>query len=77
MADRGPGVPAEQRERTSDAFTQADTSDTRSHEGLGIGLFLARRIVAAHRGNLTHRDREGGGSVFSLTFPAHPQAPRP
>ncbi len=77
VADRGPGVPAEQRERIFDAFTQADTSDTCSHEPLGIGLFLARRIVTAHLGNLTHGDREGGGSVFSLTFPAHPQAPRP
>ena len=68
VADRGPGVPEEQRERIFDAFTQTDASDTRAHEGLGIGLFLARRIMAAHGGDISHRDREGGGSVFSLTF---------
>jgi signal transduction histidine kinase len=69
VADRGPGVPEEQRERIFDAFTQTDTSDTRAHEGLGIGLFLARRIMAAHGGGISYRDREGGGSIFSLTFP--------
>jgi signal transduction histidine kinase len=69
VADRGPGVPEDQRERIFDAFTQADASDTRTHEGLGIGLFLARRIMAAHGGGIAHRDREGGGSVFSVEFP--------
>jgi signal transduction histidine kinase len=72
VADRGPGVPEDQRERIFDAFTQADASDTRTHEGLGIGLFLARRIMAAHGGGIDHRDREGGGSVFSLAFPMAP-----
>jgi signal transduction histidine kinase len=69
VADRGPGVPEDQRERIFDAFTQTDASDTRTHEGLGIGLFLARRIMAAHGGGIAHREREGGGSVFSLAFP--------
>jgi signal transduction histidine kinase len=69
VADRGPGVPEDQRERIFDAFTQTDASDTRTHEGLGIGLFLTRRIMAAHGGGIAHRDREGGGSVFSLSFP--------
>jgi signal transduction histidine kinase len=70
VADRGPGVPAEQRERIFDAFTQADGSATRSHEGLGIGLFLTRRIMAAHGGSIAYRERDGGGSIFSLSFPS-------
>ncbi len=70
VSDRGPGVPEEQRERIFEAFTQADGSATRSHEGLGIGLFLTRRIMAAHGGGLTYRERDGGGSVFSLSFPS-------
>jgi len=74
VADRGPGVPEEQRERIFDAFTQADGSATRSHEGLGIGLFLTRRIMAAHGGGLTYRERPDGGSVFALVFPAVPEA---
>jgi signal transduction histidine kinase len=69
VADRGPGIPEVQRDRIFDAFTQADASSTRSHEGLGIGLYLARRIMAAHGGSIAYHPREGGGSVFSLGFP--------
>jgi two-component system sensor histidine kinase KdpD len=70
VADRGPGVPRERAERMFEAFTQADEGTTRQHEGLGIGLFLARRIMSAHGGRIRYEDRPGGGSVFSLIFPA-------
>src|SRR5206468_12893687 len=70
VADRGPGVSDEARERIFGAFTQADPSATREHEGLGIGLYLARQIVRAHDGDLTYEPRAGGGSTFRLTFPA-------
>jgi signal transduction histidine kinase len=52
-----------------DAFTQSDTSTTRAHEGLGIGLYLARRIMQAHHGRIEFAPREGGGSTFVLAFP--------
>lgn len=69
VMDRGPGVPPDIRDRVFDAFTQADASTTRTHQGLGIGLFLARRIMRAHAGDIGVEDRPGGGSVFTLTFP--------
>ncbi len=68
VADRGPGLSAEEREKVFDAFWQAEDSMTRSHEGLGIGLFLARRIMRALGGDLAAEEREGGGSVFYLRF---------
>ena len=52
------------------AFTQADASTTRTHEGLGIGLYLARRIMSAHGGGIDLATREGGGTIFRLAFPA-------
>jgi signal transduction histidine kinase len=70
VADRGPGVPNEMRERVFEAFTQADAGTTRSREGLGIGLYLTGKIMAAHGGRVEHVPREGGGSVFTLVFPA-------
>jgi signal transduction histidine kinase len=69
VSDRGPGVPEELRDRIFEAFTQTDGSVTRSHEGLGIGLFLARRIMRAHAGELTYAPRPDGGSSFELSFP--------
>jgi len=70
VRDHGPGVPEEIRDRIFDAFTQADASTTRAHQGLGIGLYLAHRIMSAHRGEIDTSPAEGGGSVFRLSFPA-------
>ncbi len=70
VGDRGPGIGPEQADHIFDAFTQADASTTRAHEGLGIGLFLAQRIMQAHGGAIEASSRPEGGSVFSLSFPA-------
>ncbi len=43
---------------------------TRSHEGLGIGLFLAARIMDAIGGGIGVQPRDGGGALFTLTFAA-------
>ena len=76
VLDRGPGVPPDMVELVFEPFTQADGSTTRSHGGLGVGLYLARRIMEAHAGTIHVSGREGGGSVFVLAFPApfDPQA---
>jgi signal transduction histidine kinase len=70
VSDRGPGVPEDKTEAIFEAFTQTDSSTTRRHEGLGIGLYLAQRIVRAHNGRIGLQARPGGGSVFFLSFPA-------
>jgi signal transduction histidine kinase len=69
ISDRGPGVPEESRQVIFEAFTQSDASTTRAHEGLGIGLYLARRIMQAHHGRIEVAPRAGGGSTFVLAFP--------
>lgn len=69
VEDRGRGIPENERERVFDLFTQADSSSSRDHGGLGIGLYLARRIMEAHHGTATTAPRQGGGSTFSLSFP--------
>ena len=70
VSDRGPGVPEDMRERIFEAFMQTDSSITRSHEGLGIGLYLARRIMRAHGGEISYAPGPAGGSAFELSFPA-------
>ena len=68
VSDRGPGVEPGQREAIFAAFTQVDASSTRAHEGLGIGLYLANRILQAHGGSIRVHPRQGGGSTFLLSF---------
>jgi signal transduction histidine kinase len=72
VSDQGLGVPLELREAIFEIFSQADSGTTRSHQGLGIGLYLARRIMDAHRGAIWLDDRAEGGSVVHLAFPALP-----
>jgi signal transduction histidine kinase len=64
IRDRGPGVPAEIRERLYQPFV------TGRPGGVGLGLALAYRIVSLHGGTLDLADREGGGTVATLVLPA-------
>ncbi|HEX6198974.1 MAG TPA: ATP-binding protein, partial [Thermoanaerobaculia bacterium] len=61
--DRGEGVPEGDRERIFEPFY---TTRTR---GTGLGLAVARRIVALHGGTLQVGDREGGGAEFRVGIP--------
>lgn len=73
VADTGPGVPAEERERIFEAFHQVDGGDDRSHPGLGMGLTLAAQAMKAMGGNLDISQASGGGSMFCLWLPREPQ----
>jgi two-component system OmpR family sensor kinase len=70
VADDGPGVPPADRERIFDRFYQADLA--RSSGGAGLGLSIARWIVAEHHGTLRVEDTPTGhGAKFVAEFPAH------
>lgn len=63
VADRGPGIPARDREALFRPFRS--TKDG----GLGIGLYECRRIVEANGGRIRVEEAEGGGSAFVLDWP--------
>lgn len=69
VADRGPGVPAEQRERIFEKFHRVDDRLTAEKGGAGLGLSIARQLARGLGGDLMCRDREGGGAEFVLTIP--------
>ena len=68
IMDRGPGVPAAQRDRIFEKFHRVDDSLTAAKPGSGLGLTIARRLVRDMGGNLRYEPREGGGSCFVLEF---------
>ncbi len=77
VEDTGPGVPARAQHAIFEAFTQADDSNTRTHEGTGLGLTICLELVRLMGGQLGYRERapsEPGaatsGSVFWLNLPA-------
>jgi len=69
VCDRGPGVPAEERERIFEPFYRVPGASERAG-GVGLGLALARQIARRHRGDVICEARDGGGSCFVLSLPA-------
>jgi signal transduction histidine kinase len=74
VADRGPGIPHDRRQEALRRFGRLDSS--RSAEGAGLGLALARSIAHLHEGELRLDDNRPG-LLTTLDLPVHlPQPPR-
>ena len=69
IVDSGPGIPPDELERIFDRFYRRDPS--RSVEGNGLGLCLARAIMRAHGGDITVKSEEGKGSCFTIVVPVY------
>lgn len=66
VTDNGPGISAEAQARIFERFSQLNVAD---RQGLGLGLFIAKRIVEAHQGRIWVTSTPGNGSTFSFTLP--------
>lgn len=69
VRDTGIGITPEHQQVLFTAFGQADMTTTRRYGGMGIGLVLANRIIAAHHGKITFKSEPGEGSLFALWVP--------
>lgn len=68
VADRGPGVPDEDKTAIFERFVQRGEPGG-SASGVGLGLTICREIVVAHEGRIGVEDNPGGGSAFVVTLP--------
>ena len=66
IADRGGGVPPQDRKRIFERFWRGKGERA---EGAGLGLSIVREIMRTHDGSVTVDDQPGGGAVFTLAFP--------
>ena len=70
VTDSGQGIDPKFLPYVFDRFRQADSSSTRSHGGLGIGLTIVRHIVELHGGTVRAESRgEGSGATFVVNLP--------
>ena len=67
VADRGPGVPPEERDRIFERFYRGRVRG--SEGGFGLGLAIGRELAERMSGTLTLADRPGGGTRFTLSLP--------
>jgi PAS domain S-box-containing protein len=68
IADNGPGIPEEVRERIFEPFF------TTKNRGTGLGLPTAKRVIERHGGNIDVRCPPGGGTVVTISLPLDPTA---
>jgi signal transduction histidine kinase len=68
VSDRGPGIPADERERVFEAFYRRSGTSEGEGGGVGLGLALVRRIAESHGGSARALARDGGGTTIEVTF---------
>ncbi|MEO5727453.1 MAG: sensor histidine kinase [Byssovorax sp.] len=68
VRDGGVGIPKEAQSRIFNRFERAVS--TRSFGGFGLGLYIARRIVEAHRGTIRVNSAPGRGATFTVELPS-------
>ncbi|HXL91540.1 MAG TPA: ATP-binding protein [Streptosporangiaceae bacterium] len=74
VSDEGIGIAPGDSERIFDRFVQGETGDRRRFGGVGIGLYIVRRLALAQHAEITARSRPTGGTLMRLRLRP---APRP
>ncbi len=77
VVDQGPGISTEDQIKLFDKFFQGDTAAKRAGVGSGLGIYIAKKIVEAHGGQINVESEIGKGTTFSFTIPwSNPNDPR-
>ncbi|MGI9288477.1 MAG: ATP-binding protein [Pseudomonadales bacterium] len=69
IADNGPGIPAGLTEKVFEKFYQVKENTESNSSGMGLGLYLCKKIIEAHGGYLTLKSTVGIGSIFTFSIP--------
>jgi PAS domain S-box-containing protein len=72
VADTGIGIPAGDRERIFERFFRSEAATRQAIPGTGLGLTIAKAIVAAHNGTIAVDSDEDRGSTFKICLPLRP-----
>jgi PAS domain S-box-containing protein len=69
VKDTGVGIGEQFRERLFEAFSQESEGIDRTHQGSGLGLTVAQRLIERIGGTIRHASQKGQGSVFTVELP--------
>ncbi|TGK04467.1 hybrid sensor histidine kinase/response regulator [Leptospira selangorensis] len=77
VKDTGIGIKEEARQRIFEAFHQEDLADTRKYKGVGLGLYIVKRLTSKMKGDVHLNSEPGLGSEFSIILPLKTEAEAP
>ncbi len=75
VADTGPGIATEDRDKLFQPFQQLDGSPSRRHGGTGLGLSISKSFVELHGGNMWLESERGSGTTIFFRLPIDPPVP--
>ena len=68
ISDQGPGIPDHEKQKVFEKFYRIGNEATRTTKGTGLGLYLCKKIVESHHGNIRVTDNSPSGCNFIVTF---------
>ena len=77
IADTGIGIASDALAKLGRPFEQVESQLTKSHQGSGLGLTIAKSLVELHGGAMRIRSTLGKGTVVVVRLPMQPQCPLP
>jgi two-component system sensor histidine kinase SenX3 len=77
IEDRGPGIPAAEREKIFQRFYQTDPSRSKAKPGTGLGLAIVKHLAALHHAQVLVGGEPGSGAIFRVSFPMPPAGGTP
>ena len=68
VKDQGKGIAAEEKQKVFNKFYRIGNTATKGAKGTGLGLYLTKRIVQQHNGNIFVTDNVPAGCIFTITL---------
>ncbi len=69
VADKGVGIPENEKDSIFNKFYRVGSEDTRKTKGTGLGLYIMKEMTNAHGGQIDVRDNDGQGTIFTVRLP--------
>jgi K+-sensing histidine kinase KdpD len=74
VVDHGAGIPESERERIFERFYRAPSARSITDTGMGLGLYICRRILEDHGGRISAEPTPNGGATFVIALPLVPES---
>lgn len=69
IADKGIGIADDDKDKVFEKFYRVGSEDTRRTKGTGLGLYIVKNIIMAHKGTIQILDNQPKGSIFKVSLP--------